>query len=66
MPIPRRPRGVRWIATQTATYDILIALFACIIGLFSAWNYASTGKRLLAAAVGLGTCLLYTSDAADE
>jgi hypothetical protein len=55
MPIPRQPRGVRWIATQTATYDILIALFASVIGLSSAWNYAATGKRFTAVAVGLGT-----------
>jgi len=59
MPIPRQPRGVRWIATQTATYDILIALFACLIGLSSAWNYATTGKHLLAAAVGLGTAGIF-------
>jgi hypothetical protein len=55
MPISRQRRGVRWIAAQTATYDILIALFASVIGLSSAWNYAVTGKRLVAAAVGLGT-----------
>jgi len=55
MPIPRQRRGVRWIASQTATYDILIALFASVIGLSSAWNYAASGKPLLAAAVGLGT-----------
>jgi hypothetical protein len=31
MPIPRPPRGIRWILTQTATYDILIALFASLM-----------------------------------
>jgi len=41
MPIPRQPRGVRWIATQTATYDILMALFASVVGLSSAWNHAT-------------------------
>jgi hypothetical protein len=55
MPISRQRRGVRWIAAQTATYDILIALFASVIGLSSALNYAVTGKRVVAAAVGLGT-----------
>src|SRR5262245_21017732 len=55
MPIPRQPGGARWIAAQTATYDILIALFASVIGLSSAYNYVSSGKPFVAAAVGLGT-----------
>lgn len=55
MPIPRPPRGIRWILVQTATYDILIALFASVIGLSSAWNYFSAGKTLLALVAGLGT-----------
>jgi len=55
MPIPRQPRGVRWILGQTATYDILIALFAAVIGLSSAWNYVSNGRTSLAVATGLGT-----------
>jgi hypothetical protein len=55
MPIPRPPKGVRWILGQTATYDVLIALFASVIGLSSAANYISQGNRRLALLVGLGT-----------
>jgi len=55
MPIPRPPRGIRWILGQTATYDILIALFASVIGFSSAWNYFSSGKTFLAFVASLGT-----------
>jgi hypothetical protein len=55
MPIPRPPRGARWLLAQAGVYDLLIALFACAIGFTSAWNYASQGRRLSAVLVGLGT-----------
>jgi hypothetical protein len=55
MPIPRPPRGVRWILAQTATYDILIALFASAIGISSALNYYMQGRPRLALLVGCGT-----------
>jgi len=44
MPIPRQPRGLRWVLTHTATYDILIAVFAAVIGLSSAWNYGALSR----------------------
>jgi hypothetical protein len=55
MPIPRPPKGVRWLLTQTATYDFLIALFASVIGFSSATNFASQNRTGLALLVGLGT-----------
>jgi hypothetical protein len=54
MPIPRPPQGLRWIVRQTATYDILITVFASAIGFSSAYNYAEQGQRSLALLVGLG------------
>jgi hypothetical protein len=55
MPIPRPPKGVRWLLTQTATYDFLIAVFASVIGFSSATNFASQNRTRLALLVGLGT-----------
>jgi hypothetical protein len=55
MAIPRPQKGIRWLIAQTATYDIVIALFASAVGFSSAVNYASQGRRWLAAAVVLGT-----------
>jgi GAF domain len=55
MPIPRPPRGIRWLLTQTATYDVLIAAFTSVIGFSSAWNYWSQGRWRLAIIVFLGT-----------
>ena len=55
MPIPRPPQGVRWLFTQTATYDVLIAIFASAIGFSSAWNYASANRWRLATIVFCGT-----------
>jgi hypothetical protein len=55
MPIPRPPRGIRWILAQTATYDILIAVFASVIGFSSAWNYFSAGRVFVALVAGVGT-----------
>lgn len=54
MPIPRRPRGLRWIFQQTSTYSVLIALFAFPVGLASAWNYWSQNRPVIAALVFLG------------
>jgi hypothetical protein len=55
MAIPRPAKGVRWLFTQSASYDILIAVFASAIGFSSADNYYSQGRVRLAAAAGLGT-----------
>jgi hypothetical protein len=55
MPIPRARKGVRWLFTQTGTYDILIALFAAVVGFSSVANYLSQNKRALAGLVGVGT-----------
>jgi len=41
MKIPRPARGVRWLVLQTASYDILVAVFAAAIGFSSADNYYS-------------------------
>jgi hypothetical protein len=46
---------VRWLATQTGTYDILIALFAAVVGFSSVANYLSQGRRTIALVVGLAT-----------
>ena len=55
MPIPRPPQGVRWLFAQTATYDVLIAIFASVIGFSSAWNYWSANRWKLATTVFIGT-----------
>ena len=55
MAVPRPPKGYRWLITQTATYDILIAVFAAAIGFSSADNYYSQGRIRLAIIVGFGT-----------
>jgi len=55
MPIPRPPQGVRWLFTQTAAYDVLIAIFASVIGFSSAWNYWTTNRWRLATIVFCGT-----------
>ncbi len=55
MSIPRGPKGVRWFFGQTATYDILIAVFAAVIGFTSVANYMAQGKETLAVAVAVGT-----------
>jgi hypothetical protein len=55
MTIPRPARGPRWLFTQTASYDILIAVFASVIGFSSAQNYYAQGRGRLALLSGLGT-----------
>jgi len=55
MPIPRPPRGVRWLLAQAGPYDILIVLLASFVGLSAAWNYYSQENPLLALLVGFGT-----------
>lgn len=55
MPIPRPPKGVRWLFAQTATYDILIAGFASAIGFSSALSYAAQERPGLALLVGSAT-----------
>ena len=55
MPIPRPPQGVRWLFTQTAAYDVLIAIFASVIGFSSAWNYWTANRWRLATVVFCGT-----------
>src|SRR5262249_51435482 len=55
MPIPRPAKGLRWLFSQTATYDILVAVFAAAIGFSSADSYYSQGRIRLAAIVGLAT-----------
>jgi hypothetical protein len=55
MPIPRAQKGVRWLLAQTATYDILIAMFAAAVGFSSVANYLSQGKRTLAVIVAVGS-----------
>lgn len=55
MAIPRPAKGFRWLLTQTAAYDILIAVFAAAIGFSSADNYYSQGRIRLANVVGLST-----------
>ena len=55
MTIPRPARGLRWLFRQTASYDILIAVFASAIGFSSTENYYSQGKIGLAVFTGLGT-----------
>src|SRR5258708_26614145 len=55
MTIPRPARGSRWLFTQTASYDILIAVFASVIGFSSAQNYYAQGRGRLALLSGLGT-----------
>jgi hypothetical protein len=53
--VPRPASGVRWLFSQTQTYDILIATFAAVIGVSSAANYAAQGRPRTAAAVGVAT-----------
>jgi hypothetical protein len=55
MPIPRSPKGVRWLLTQTAAYDVAIAIFASLIGFSSAWNYGTANRWKLATIVFSGT-----------
>lgn len=52
MPIPRPRRGLRWLITQTSTYDALIALVAFAIGIPSAFNNYAQGRFGLAVVVG--------------
>ena len=54
MTIPRPARGVRWLFFQTASYDILIAVFASAIGFSSAENYYSQGRIRLALLTAVG------------
>jgi hypothetical protein len=63
MPIPRARKRLRWLLAQTATYDLLIALFAAVVGASSVVNYLSQGRRVLAVLVGIGTVgvLIFTS-----
>ncbi len=53
--IPRPPKGIPWALAQTATYDILIAGFASIVGFTSTANFAGQGKPRLALLVGVAT-----------
>ena len=55
MAIPRQPKGVRWLFSQTTTFDILIAAFASVIGLSSAASYASQNRQGSALMVALAT-----------
>ena len=55
MPIPRPPRGARWLAGQAAAYDLAIAIFAAVVGFSSAWNYATQGRNQIAFLVGGAT-----------
>jgi hypothetical protein len=55
MAIPRPRKGLRWLFVQTQTYDILIAIFAAIVGFPSVVTYAAQGRRGIALAVALGT-----------
>jgi len=55
MPIPRPAKGLRWLFSQTATYDILVAVFAAAIGFSGADSYYSQGRIRLAGIVGLAT-----------
>jgi hypothetical protein len=55
MAIPRQKQGLRWLFAQTGTYDLLIAGFACVIGITSAVNYSSQGKQVAALLAGGGT-----------
>jgi hypothetical protein len=55
MSIPRPPRGFGWFFSQTATYDILIAIFASVIGFSAAVNYAAHGHGQVALLTGLAT-----------
>jgi len=54
MKIPRPARGVRWLVLQTASYDILVAVFAAAIGFSSADNYYSQGRIRLALLTAVG------------
>ena len=55
MAIPRQKQGLRWLFAQTGTYDLLIAGFACVIGITSAVNYSNQGKQVAALLAGGGT-----------
>jgi hypothetical protein len=55
MAIPRQKKGLRWLLAQTGTYDLLIAGFACVIGITSAVNYSAQGKQVAALLAGGGT-----------
>jgi len=44
MPIPRPAKGLKWLFSQTATYDLVIAAFASVIGFSSAANYEAQGN----------------------
>jgi hypothetical protein len=63
-PIPRPRRGIRWLASQTSTYDVLITVFASLIGFSAAANYAAQQRVGLAWMVGLATvCVLFLTTA---
>jgi hypothetical protein len=53
--IPQPRQGLRWLATQPATYDLLITVFASTIGFSSAANYAGQQRYKLSAAVMAAT-----------
>ncbi|HXD16022.1 MAG TPA: GAF domain-containing protein [Vicinamibacterales bacterium] len=55
MAIPRPPRGLRWIFSQTSSYDIAIALFASVAGLSAAWTSWSQNRPLPASLALAGT-----------
>jgi hypothetical protein len=56
--IPRPERGIRWALQQTATYDVLIALFTPAIGVAAAWNYWSQNHHLVAVVVAIGVAIV--------
>jgi hypothetical protein len=66
MPIPRSPKGVRWLRTQTFPYAILSSVFAAAVGGSAAWNLASQGRPILAIFVGLGTAGILVSTAVQQ
>ncbi|HEY3162105.1 MAG TPA: hypothetical protein VGJ78_24255 [Vicinamibacterales bacterium] len=55
MAIPRPPYGLRWIFSQTSTYDIAIAGFASVAGLSSAWTSWSQDRPVPALLALSGT-----------
>lgn len=55
MAIPRPHTGLRWLLRQPATFDILIAVFASVVGLSSVQSHAAQGRTWLSFVVALGT-----------
>lgn len=55
MAIPPLNRGIRWLFSETPTYDIGLALFTAIVGLSSSANYFLQGRDWLGWALALAT-----------